>query len=163
MTTRAADSYTTLGPSRKDVAARVRSVLPWIAVIVLGVLAIIAVGDRSSGPDRLLDPRSAGKQGSKALAEVLRQNGVDVQVVTVPEELAPSGSAGTTIVATGDQNLTPAMVTELQARSRGADRLILLLAEPGVVPLVEPHLSGYALPMQGAAASAPASGCPRRW
>lgn len=159
MTTPAAGSYTTLGPTRKDVSSRVRSVLPWVVVLVLGIVAIIAVGDRSTGPDRLLDPRSAGKQGTKALAEVLRQNAIDVQVVTVPEELPPSGSPGTTVVATGDAHLTPAMITEVQARSRGADRLIVLLAEPGVVPLIEPHLSGYAMPATHMLPSAPASGC----
>src|SRR5690606_23184381 len=153
----AADSsYAALGATPAAVASRVRDIVPWVVILVLGALALIAAGARSSGEDRFLDPRSAGPSGSRALAEVLRANGVDVRVVTVPQELPPSASAGTTVVATADDGLDPASVRELVSRANGADRLVVLISEPAVLPLLEPHLAGVAL---GGLPSAPASGC----
>jgi hypothetical protein len=151
----AAGSYTALGPTRSDAASRVRAIAPWIALLLLGALALVVLGARSGPEARLLDPRSPAPEGSRALAEVLSSSGVDVSVISTLAEL-PATGPGTTVVVTADEQISGDGLTELADRSRGADRLVVLLAVPQAVADVEPGLAGYAVP---AVPSAPAAGC----
>lgn len=128
-----------------SVIARARSIAPWIAIVLLGALAIVALGWRSAPEPRLLDPRSSSSIGSKAITEVLRQRGVDVTVATALADL-PQISAGTTVVVTADERLSPQSITDLVEHARDADRLVILLTQPEVVREVAPGARGYALP-----------------
>ena len=155
-TDRAAGSYPALGPTTSDATTRIRAVLPWIAVLVLGALALVAVGARSGPEARLLDPRSAAPEGSRALAEVLRNGGVDVSVVTTLAELPTRLEADTSVVVTADDRLSPDALTEVVRRSREAARLVVLLTVPQTVGELAPGLDGYAVPE---VPSAPAARC----
>lgn len=154
---RSAGSYRTLGPTRSGASARARALAPWVLVLVLGVLALVALGARSGPQARLLDPRSPAPEGSLALAEVLRRNGVEVGVVDslagLPSVLPPS----TTVIVTADELISRDALADVAGRARGAARLVVLLTTPEVVAELDGSLSGYAV---RGAPSAPAARCP---
>lgn len=145
-----------LGPTRADATARLRSLAPWLAILVLGALALVAVGAGTGPEARLLDPRSPAPEGSRALAEVLRANGVEVTPVGALAEIPSAVGADTTVVVTADELLSPDALDEVAARSRGAAGLVVLLTLPQTVADLEPGLSGYSVPE---VPSAPAAAC----
>ena len=150
-------SFPTLGPTGSGAAARARALAPWVVVVLLGALLLVAVSARS-GPDaRLLDPRSAAPEGSRALAEVLRRGGVDVSVVSTLAELPAQVQTGTTVVVTADERISREGLAEVGARAGGADRLVVLLTEPAVPGEIDAAIDGYAVPAE--VPSAPAAGC----
>lgn len=155
-------SYAELGVTRRSVTHRFRAIAPWVALLVVGSLILLAVGLRSAPEARLLDPRSAGPIGSMALAEVLAQNGISVDPVTSVAALPRTVQVGTTVVVTADERITPAQLTEVLARAASADRAVLLLTDPRQVSEVAPSLTAYTT-VQGAGipptASGPATGC----
>lgn len=155
-TGRAAGSYTALGATPSGAAARLRSFAPWVAILLLGAIALVAVSARSGPEARLLDPRSPAPEGSRALAEVLRQNGVDVSVVSTLAELPARVSTDTTVVVTADDQISREGLVDVADRSRGADRLIVLLTGPAAVGDLATGLSGYSVPE---VPSAPAARC----
>ena len=59
--------------------ARVRGVLPWVAVVV-GVALVVVVAGRGEEEGSPLDPASPGPLGTKGLVEVLRELGGEVRV-----------------------------------------------------------------------------------
>lgn len=154
---RTADSYASLGPTASAATSRLKGIVPWVAIVLLGALALVAVGLRGTPEERLLDPRSPAPVGSKAIAEVLRAHDVAVRVVTSLAEVPAEIPSGTTVVVTADERLSPSGITELAERARGADQLVVLLAQPEVVQEVAPELRGY--PMPPYAQSAAAAGC----
>lgn len=156
---RTAGSYVTLGPTGSGALSRARTILPWVVLALLGALLLIAMGLRSTPDARLLDPRSPADVGSRAVAEVLRDNGVDVDIRTSVAELPMAFSPGTTVVVTADRRLSPGALTDVAFRANLADRLIVLLVEPETVGHLAPGLSGFALPTHAQVTSAPASRC----
>lgn len=152
---RTAGSYAIVGPTATGAARRIRSLAPWLAILVLGALALVALGASSPPEGRLLDPRSPAPQGSRAVAEVLRTSGVGVSIVTSLVE-TPTGAPGTTVVVTADGLISGTALTEVATRSAGADRLVVLLARPEAVAALSAQLAGY--PLAGAP-SAPAARC----
>lgn len=156
---RTAGSYSQIGPTRSGALTRVRSILPWIAVLLLGALALIAMGLRDTPDARLLDPRSPAPVGSRALAEVLGESGVDVDLVTSIAELPSTFTPGTTVVVTADHRLAPGALSEVARRSSFADRLVVLLITPETVAHLAPGLSGFSLPSTMQVTSAPGSRC----
>ena len=156
---KAAGAYTLLGPTRSGAASRARSILPWVAVVLLGALALVAMGLRDTPDPRLLDPRSPAGVGSRALAEVLGDRGVEVDVATSIAELPSTFSPGTTVVVTADDRLSPGALTDVARRAVAADRLVVLLVEPETVGHLAPGLSGYGIPSSIEVTSAPSSSC----
>lgn len=154
---RPAGSFPTRGPTRSAAAGRVRALAPWVVVVLLGAAALVAVSARSGPEARLLDPRSAAPEGSRALAEVLRRSGVDVSVVSTLAELPVDVPSGTTVVVTADERISRDGLAEVGARAAGADGLVVLLTEPAVVGELDAALDGYAVPAE--LPSAPAAGC----
>ena len=68
--------------------ARVRRVLPWLAVVV-GVALVVVVAGRGEEEGNPLDPASPGPLGTKGLVEVLRELGGEVRVSGEPPGPAP--------------------------------------------------------------------------
>ena len=64
---------------RGGAGARVRRVLPWVAVVV-GVALVVVVAGRGEEEGNPLDPASPGPLGTKGLVEVLRELGGQVRV-----------------------------------------------------------------------------------
>ncbi|WP_313541071.1 DUF4350 domain-containing protein [Leifsonia aquatica] len=96
-----------------------RRAVPWIvlgAIAVLVALAgvILTGGQTHSGAP--LDPGSAAPTGGKALAQVLRAQGVDVQSATSLEQVRTATAGGeeaTVLVFDDDGNLEPSAYREL--------------------------------------------------
>jgi hypothetical protein len=92
-----------------------------------GLVALGALALATAQPSQDLDPDGTGPGGGRALAEVLRQHGVDVQVVRSAQALVDAAPAsGTTVVMADPEYLGHDSATTLADASRRADRLVLL-------------------------------------
>ena len=121
---------------------RVRTALAWMkrrrttVVITLALLAAVLVvvfsqDGVANGND--LDPQNPGLGGAQALAQVLGNEGVDVQIVRSAEALASArAGADATVVVTSTQNLGPSTVERLVDDTEGAT-LVVVDAGPGTV------------------------------
>lgn len=99
-----------------------------LAFVVAVVLAYLAApkGGESYAP---FDPESPDPDGSRALAQVLEQHGVDVEVVRSSKQLEDTEiGSDTTVFVTGTDALGENTATRL--RERTADAGDLVLAEP---------------------------------
>ena len=75
----------------------------------------------------MLDPDDTGPTGGKALVEVLRDHGVDVQVVRSVDALADAEPGpGTTVVMANAAYVGHDSAVVMGDASAGADRLVLL-------------------------------------
>ncbi|WBU37808.1 DUF4350 domain-containing protein [Homoserinibacter sp. YIM 151385] len=109
----------------------------WIVVaIALVVVAVIGfLGQRTSSSGRLLDPEDPSPTGSRALVQVLGQEGVDVRLASTIEE-AESGAAdprSTTLLFSDPDVL--ADTARIDRMLRLADRVVLV--DPDAVQLAE--------------------------
>ena len=120
----------------------------WIAIAVALVVGALAVVTFTGGPQRRLDPSSPAKEGSKALAVVLGQQGARITRTT---SLATAERAGATVVVASPDGYSAEQLKGLRARS---DRLVLVA--PSEVSL--PGLSIAAVPDDSLSGIEPA-GC----
>lgn len=98
-----------------------------MAVVVCGLVALGALALATAQPSQDLDPDGTGPGGGKALVEVLRHHGVDVQVVRSAQDLVDAAPApGTTVVMADPEYLGHDSTTRLADASRRADRLVLI-------------------------------------
>ncbi|NHA66714.1 DUF4350 domain-containing protein [Phycicoccus flavus] len=114
---------------------RVRGVALWVVAVVLGgVLIALAAG--SSPPDDYLHPDGTGQGGTRALVEVLRDQGIDVEVAGTAQEAidAAGDGSGTTVVVGNSSLLGSTAARRLLASTRGADRVVFLDGAPDVLP-----------------------------
>ncbi|MFD6697491.1 MULTISPECIES: DUF4350 domain-containing protein [unclassified Microbacterium] len=95
---------------------RVRRILGWVLVVAL-VLVVAAAGLllTSSSPAQrdALDPERPGPGGMQALAQILRQQGVTVEVVRSHADAAARLDDETTLVMSDPSPLTDAAVSQL--------------------------------------------------
>jgi hypothetical protein len=96
-----------------------------IVLALVGVLATASLTDRSLSGD--LDIDSAYPSGSRALAQILRDQGVDVRQIRSPEELSGAGT-GTTVAVVNPELLGP-------------EELDRLAQVPSDLVLIEPTLA----------------------
>ncbi|MGZ0711415.1 DUF4350 domain-containing protein (plasmid) [Coraliomargarita sp. W4R53] len=161
-------------------ASRRKRLAAWTA-IGLGIIAVGAIGatfaDFGQWDQRgVLDPDSSGPNGSRALVEVLRQNGVDVQVVrdyaSAQQELdaAPATLVLLDVPALSDEGIlrvtdAASDVVLVDPRSRTLDLLLPGSSSAGYAPdaVVDPacdlapaNRSGAVVP--GALYNAPTGG-----
>lgn len=134
---------------RPPSAARRRSVLGWIGIAVV-LLLVGGVGAALSGIGRwaerdALDPESAGPLGARAIAEILRDQGIDVIVARDRDSAARELAGGTATLVLPD---APALSDEaigalagraadvvlIEPRSRTLDLLVPGAAAAGVAP-----------------------------
>ncbi|WEK62730.1 MAG: DUF4350 domain-containing protein [Candidatus Microbacterium colombiense] len=121
---------TLLADGRPSTAAtpprRLRALAAWALVVALViVVALIAVRVSASapGPRGALDPEGRNDAGALALAEVLRDQGVDVTVHRSRVEAAAAIDERTTLVMTNPYSLTDDGLADLMAP---ADRVVFL-------------------------------------
>ncbi|MFI0404989.1 DUF4350 domain-containing protein [Actinomadura sp. 3N508] len=95
-------------PSARQVAGRRwRSARGVVAVLLaMIVIAIILAALRPSTSAQALDPESPKQDGSRALAEILRQNGAQVTVARHADDAVKAAGPGTTMVVTRTERLT---------------------------------------------------------
>ena len=95
---------TSASPTARQLWTRSRGVLLALVVLLAAAVAIAAV--RSDAESGSLDPRSAEPSGSRAVAELLADQGVSTRVVTTLEEAASATGSDTTLLVARPDLLT---------------------------------------------------------
>jgi hypothetical protein len=110
-------------------SARRRVLWAAVLVVVLAlVVAAVVVGvRRNAHQGQPLDPQNPGREGAQALASVLGDRGVRVDVVRGEDDLldAPA-AAGTTVLVTGTGELSDQTAATMVDHVAGSDRLVLV-------------------------------------
>ncbi|QKG25157.1 DUF4350 domain-containing protein [Actinomadura verrucosospora] len=112
-------------PSARQVAGRrwrsARGVVA--ALLAMAIIAVILAALRPSGSPERLDPTSPKKDGSRALAEILKQHGTPVTVARHAAQAVDQSGSGTVMVVTRSERLTEDDIDRL----RGAQGELLLV------------------------------------
>jgi hypothetical protein len=120
--TASAITTTTSGRRRRP-----RGAAAYAAVVGLGLTLLVLLALTAQRPTDPLDPESPGPSGAMALVEVLRQQGVEVEIVRSIGALEASRPDGDTTVVVGDPTYLGRGATERLAEAAGpADRLVLV-------------------------------------
>lgn len=107
-------------------ARRLRSLGGWAVLVVLvlvGVFVAIQVSVQMPSQRGSLDPESVGDSGAMALAEVLRDQGVEVEVFRSRASARAAVDEGATLVMSNPYTLTDEALTQLM---EPADRVVFL-------------------------------------
>ncbi|MEJ1087428.1 DUF4350 domain-containing protein [Microbacterium sp. Mu-80] len=116
---------------------RLGRVLGWVFVIVLLLgIALLSLRLLTASPDfaGTLHPESPGPNGAKALAELTREQGVQIEVTRSRTVAAASLSSGATLVLTDPPALSDEAVHEL---IDGADRVVVLTSSSRMLRLLD--------------------------
>ncbi len=131
-------TVTTTGADAQPRAGFFRRNRIWFAVGVALVLALaVAVWATASDPEYAapLDPQNPDPDGAQAIARVLEDEGVEVEIVRSADALHEAGvSQRTTVVVTGTGQLAPSTIRRLYDDTVGAD---VVLVEPPAYVLEE--------------------------
>ncbi|ARF55588.1 DUF4350 domain-containing protein [Streptomyces gilvosporeus] len=105
-----------------------------LALLLLVVTGVVLAALQSNEQHGRLDPRSADRTGSRALAQLLAARGVDTQVVTTSEEAAAATGPNTTLLIAEPDLLTAPQLTGLRTATAHTPGRIVLVA-PGTAAL----------------------------
>jgi hypothetical protein len=114
-------------PTAAELWRAARGPVAALVLVLLGGLLLALTSGSPSG--RRLDPRSPAPSGGRAVAELLRDQGVAVSVVTTERAVSEQVRRGDTLLVTD-----PDLLTQLQVetvRNVGADLVLLSPTEPG--------------------------------
>ncbi|MFI6442400.1 DUF4350 domain-containing protein [Streptomyces sp. NPDC050759] len=128
MTTEATLPSTSVSPTARQVWTRARGVVLALVLLLVAAVAIAAI--RSTERHGSLDPRSADPYGSRAVAELLADRGVDTRVVTTLDEARSAAGADTTLLIAVPDLLTHRQQSQLHSATADSDGRTLLVA-PG--------------------------------
>ncbi|MFE9024520.1 DUF4350 domain-containing protein [Streptomyces sp. NPDC007808] len=128
MTTEATLPSTSASPTTRQVWTRTRGIA--LAVVVLLAAAVAIATIRSDTRHGALDPRSADPNGSRAIAELLADRGVDTRVVTTLDEARSAAAPDTTLLVASPDLLTHRQQSRLRSATADADGRTVLVA-PG--------------------------------
>ncbi|WP_055716069.1 DUF4350 domain-containing protein [Streptomyces torulosus] len=109
MTTEATLPNTSASPTARQLWGHARGVV--IAFVILLTAAIVIAVIRSGSEHSRLDPRSADPNGSRAIEQLLDDNGVSTRVVTTLDEATAAAAPDTTLLIA-----VPDLLTESQQR-----------------------------------------------
>ncbi|MGK5533945.1 DUF4350 domain-containing protein [Streptomyces sp. URMC 129] len=118
------NATTAVSPDARGLWRRARGLLTALALLALtgAVLGLLTSGDNGT-----LDPRSATQSGSRAVAELLAERGVDVTLATTAREAAAATGPDTTLLVVHPDALTDdGRDTLRRAADAGGARLVLL-------------------------------------
>ncbi|MDI9836479.1 DUF4350 domain-containing protein [Streptomyces sp. KAU_LT] len=128
MTTEATHPTTSASPTARHVWTRTRGIALGVVLLLAAAVAIATI--RSDARHGTLDPRSADRQGSRAVAELLADRGVDTTVVTTLDGARAAADADTTLLVAAPDLLTPTQQRALRTATADAGGRTLLVA-PG--------------------------------
>ncbi|WP_329615944.1 DUF4350 domain-containing protein [Streptomyces brevispora] len=124
-------------PTPRQVWIRIRGLL--LAVLVLVAAGVALAATHSGDRHGRLDPRSADRYGSRAVAELLKDRGVSVRVVTTLQAATSAAGPDTTLLVAAPNLLTPDQQHTLRtATTDAAGRTVLLAAGPPSVGRLAP-------------------------
>lgn len=126
MTPEATLTPTSASPTARQMWTRARGIALALVVLLAGAVAIAVV--RSDARHGELDPRSADPGGSRAVAELLADRGVDTRVVTTLDEAATAAGPDTTLLVAAPDLLTPGQQTRLHKAFAGSGSRTVLVA-----------------------------------
>ncbi|MEU7280759.1 DUF4350 domain-containing protein [Streptomyces sp. NPDC045431] len=131
---------TSLALTPRQVWKRARGLL--IALAILIVAGILMALLRSGEQHGRLDPRSADRYGSRAVAELLKGQGVTTRVVTTLDEaVAATGPDSTLLVAAPDLLTDHQQKTLRASMDTSGGRTILVSAGPASLETLAPGVS----------------------
>ncbi|MFF3768383.1 DUF4350 domain-containing protein [Streptomyces sp. NPDC001922] len=120
-----AASPTAASPTARQLWTRSRGLLIALTILVVAGIALAAV--RSGEQHGRLDPRSADRFGSRAVAQLLAERGVTTQVVTTTQEALAAAGPRTTVLVSDPDRLTRRQQTRLHnALADSTGRTVLL-------------------------------------
>ncbi|GAA2326845.1 DUF4350 domain-containing protein [Streptomyces kunmingensis] len=119
---------TSVTPTARQVWTRTRGIALALVLLLIAGVAIAAV--RSGEKHGTLDPRSADQYGSRAVAELLADRGVDTRLVTTTAEARAATGRDTTLLVAVPDLLTPHQQEQLLAATADSGGRTLLVA-PG--------------------------------
>ncbi|MBO9627141.1 MAG: DUF4350 domain-containing protein [Microbacterium sp.] len=129
---------------------RLRNIGGWaivVAILLVGVFITTQVGAKMPAGTGSLDPEGVGDTGSMALANILRDQGVEVSVYRSRSEARDALREGTTLVMSNPYTLTD---DAFEALTAPADRVVFLSSGTHLLNLL--HLGS-----SGAGTTAPVS------
>ncbi|MFD7325838.1 DUF4350 domain-containing protein [Streptomyces sp. NPDC059875] len=133
-------STTSASLTPRQIWTRARGALLVLALILIGGIVLATV--RSADHHGRLDPRSADPNGSRAVAEILKAQGVTVQVVTTLDEItAATGADSTLLVATPDLLTNHQQSTLHQVMTASQSRTVLVGAGSPSVGTLAPGVT----------------------
>lgn len=130
---------TSTSPTPRQLWTRARGVLLAAALLLIAglVLAMLQSGERYGA----LDPRSTELHGTRAVAELLRDEGVSVSLVTTTAEAEVAVDENTTLLLTRPQLLGTRQLTDLRAAySDVGGRTVLLGPGPEQASILLPEV-----------------------
>ncbi|CAL9532348.1 DUF4350 domain-containing protein [Streptomyces sp. enrichment culture] len=129
MTTEVTRPSTSASPTARQVWTRTRGIALALVLLIAAAVAIAVV--RSDAHHGELDPRSADPHGSRAVAELLADRGVDTRVVSTLGEAADAAGPDTTLLIAVPDLLTPSQQTRLHAAFVGSGGRTVLVSAGG--------------------------------
>ncbi|MEU5437095.1 DUF4350 domain-containing protein [Streptomyces sp. NPDC020719] len=129
----------------RQIWTRTRGLLLAAVILVTAGIALAAV--RSGDQHGRLDPRSADRYGSRAVAELLKNQGVSTRVVTTLDEATRAVGPDTTLLVTVPDLLTESQQRQLHAATaESGGRTLLLSPRSASLPVLAPgvHEEGSA-------------------
>ncbi|WP_309061779.1 DUF4350 domain-containing protein [Streptomyces sp.] len=137
MTTEVTLPSTSASPTARQVWTRARGIVLALVLLIAAAVAIAVV--RSDARHGELDPRSADPYGSRAVAELLADRGVDTRVVTTLDEAAAAASPDTTLLVAVPDLLTRTQQTRLHsATADSGGRTVLVSSGSASVERLAP-------------------------
>ncbi|MEV8430544.1 DUF4350 domain-containing protein [Streptomyces chartreusis] len=128
MTTEATLPSTSASPTARQLWTRARGVA--LAVVLLLTAAVVIATIRSDARHGALDPRSVDPKGSRAIAELLADRGVDTRVVATLDEARAASAADTTLLVADPDLLTHRQQSQLRSATTDTGGRTVLIA-PG--------------------------------
>lgn len=124
-----ASAPTSTDPTARSLWQAARTPLAVLVVVVLAGCALaLATAGRGGEP---LDPESAAPAGSRALAQLLRGQGVQVVRAGTTAEAVGAAGPGTTLLVVGSDRLSEHQLRQLRgARNQGADLVVPAAGAP---------------------------------
>ncbi|MGW1138274.1 DUF4350 domain-containing protein [Streptomyces zhihengii] len=133
-------SATSLSLTGRQVWTRARGLL--LAVLLLVVAGITMAALRSGTHHGALDPRSADPAGSRAVAELLKAQGVSIRVVTTVGDASDAAGPSVTILVTDPDILTGSQQATLATATGSAGgRTVLLSPGPASLDALAPGVT----------------------
>ncbi|MFC4497729.1 DUF4350 domain-containing protein [Streptomyces ovatisporus] len=121
-------SGTSLSPTAIQLWRRARGLLLAAAVLAVAGVAIAAI---RSGPEYgLLDPRSTDDHGSRAAAELLRERGIEIEMVSTSTEAKKAVGPHTTLLVSDPDALSRRQSSDLRTAPRSGGRTVLVAPGP---------------------------------
>ncbi|MFB9352920.1 DUF4350 domain-containing protein [Streptomyces heliomycini] len=140
MTTEVTPPPTSASPTARQVWSRARGIVLALVLLIAAAVAIAVV--RSDTRHGELDPRSADPYGSRAVAELLADRGVDTRVVTTLDQATAAAGPDTTLLVAVPDLLTGPQQSRLHSAVTGSGgRTVLVSAGSASVERLVPGVT----------------------